>query len=329
MEKVLVTGATGFIGLHCVKLLLEKGYKVRGTLRSLKRADEVINSMKTLNLDINNLELVEADLLEDKGWLEAMEDCKYVLHVASPTSSISDEDMVTAAVDGTKRVLHAAKNAKINKVVLTSSLAAVTGCDGEEREFNEADWTNPDDPRIDSYTKSKVCAELEAWKFVESAEHEDTFKLTVLIPSAVSGPMLTDDIGTSNQFILKLIDGSTKGIVNLNIAWIDVRDVANAHIKALKLENLNGERLILCNKSLWVNEIVNMLKIEGFKNLPKFKWPNFILKMLALKNQSYLDAKMIGKKRRVSNKKAQKLLGSEFISAEKSIIETANQLLGN
>jgi len=329
MEKVLVTGATGFIGLHCVKLLLEKGYKVRGTLRSLKRADEVINAMKTLNLDINNLELVKADLLEDKGWLEAMEGCKYVLHVASPTSSMSDEDMVTAAVDGTMRVLHAAKNAKINKVVLTSSLAAVTGCDGEEREFDETDWTNPDDPRIDSYTKSKVCAELEAWKFVESTKHKNTFKLTVLIPSAVSGPMLTDDIGTSNQFILKLIDGSTKGIVNLNIAWIDVRDVAHAHIKALKLENLNGERLILCNKSLWVNEVVNLLKIEGFKNLPKFKWPNFILKMLALKNQSYLDAKMIGKKRRVSNKKAQKLLRSEFINAEKSIIETAHQLSDN
>ncbi len=112
MEKVLVTGATGFIGLHCVKLLLEKGYKVRGTLRSLKRADEVINAMKTLNLDINNLELVKVDLLEDKGWLEAMEGCKYVLHVASPTSSMSDEDMVTAAVDGTMRVLHAAKKCK-------------------------------------------------------------------------------------------------------------------------------------------------------------------------------------------------------------------------
>ncbi len=329
MEKVLVTGATGFIGLHCVKILLEKGYKVRGTLRSIKRADEVINSMKALNLDINNLELVKADLLKDKGWLEAMQGCKYVLHVASPTSSISDENMVTAAVDGTKRVLSAAKSAKIKKVVLTSSLAAVTGCDGEEREFNESDWTNPDDPRIDSYTKSKVCAELEAWKFVDSAEHDDIFKLIVLIPSAVCGPMLTEDIGTSNQFILKLIDGSTNGIVNLNIAWIDVRDVANAHIKALKLESLNGERLILCNKSLWVSEIVNLLKIEGFKNLPKFQWPNFIIKMLAFKNQSNLDAKMIGKKRKVSNKKARNFLRSEFISAEKSIIETAHQLSDN
>ena len=150
-------------------------------------------------------------------------------------------------------------------MVMTSSLAAVTGCSEEDKEFNENDWADIEDKRIDPYTKSKIASELAAWDLVHNLPQSEKILLSVIIPSAVSGPTLTDDIGTSNQFIFKLINGTTKGIVNSSIGWTDVRDVARAHIEALELNILNGERVILCERTLWVKEIVNQLKKEGFK----------------------------------------------------------------
>lgn len=327
MKKVLVTGATGFIGLHCIKQLLENGYKVKGTIRSKNRATEVLDSMTEHGLNISNLELIEANLLEDKNWIEAMHDCQYVLHVASPTSSEdNDEDMVKVAVEGTKRVLWAASQSNIKKIVMTSSLAAVTGCSEEKKEFDESDWADIEDQRIDPYTESKIAAELAAWNFIKNLPHENTIKLSIIIPSAVSGPTLSEDIGTSNQFILKLINGTTKGIVNLNIGWTDVRDVARAHIETLELDVLDGERIILCERTLWVKDIVNRLRKEGFDNLPRFTWPNFFIKSLFLIKGFSADSRMIGRKRRISSKKSKEIFSWNQKNALESIIETASQL---
>ena len=152
--------------------------------------------------------------------------------------------------------------------------------------------------------------------------------LSVIIPSAVSGPTLTDDIGTSNQFILKLINGTTKGIVNLNIGWTDVRDVARAHIEALEMDCMNGERVILCERTLWVKEIVDLLRKKGFQNLPRFSWPNFIIKFLLTNKGSFVDSRMVGKKRLISNTKAKKIFAWTQMNALDSINETAEQLKG-
>ena len=326
MERVLVTGCTGFIGLHCVVQLISKGFKVRGTLRSVKRKSEVVGALLNAGLSTDNLEFVEINLLDDSGWLEAVKDCAYVLHVASPTSSTLEGDMVKIAVEGTKRVLWACSRANIKKIVITSSLAAVTGCDISEKKFNERDWADPLDPEIDAYTKSKVAAELAAWDFMSHISPLCKMKLTVIIPSAVSGPMLSEDVGNSNQFIHKLINGTTRGVVNLSIGWTDVRDVARAHIEALHLETLDGERIILCERTMWVREIVQTLKDNNFSGLPAFTWPNFIFQFSLFQTQSTLDRKMIGKKRVISNAKSLKFFTWKFIDARQSIIETAKQL---
>jgi dihydroflavonol-4-reductase len=326
MKKVLVTGATGFIGLHCIKQLLEKGVTVRGTIRSKKREAEVIQAIRNCGLDTQNLELVETNLLHDDGWLEAMEGCDHVLHVASPNYDPDKEDIVKIAVEGTKRVLWAASQSDIRKMVMTSSLAAVTGCSEEEKEFNENDWADIEDQRIDPYTKSKIASELAAWDFIDNLPQSEKIQFSVIIPSAVSGPTLTDDIGTSNQFIFKLINGTTKGIVNLNIGWTDVRDVARAHIEALELNILDGERVILCERTLWVKEIVNKLKREGFKDLPRFSWPNFLMKFLSFDKKASIDIRMIGKQRIISNSKAKEIFPWNQKNALDSIVETAKQL---
>ena len=326
MIRVLVTGATGFIGLHCVKQLLERGYFVRGTIRSKLREPEVTQALEKYNLNIKHLELVETDLLRDDGWLEAMQGCDYVLHVASPNYNPKKENIVKIAVDGTKRVLWAASQSNVKKIVMTSSLAAVTGCSDSERKFDETDWANINDKRIDQYTKSKIAAELTAWNFIDELSERDKMNLSVIIPSAVSGPTLTDDIGTSNQFILKLINGTTKGIVNLNIGWTDVRDVARAHIEALEMDCMNGERVILCERTLWVKEIVDQLRKKGFKNLPRFSWPNFIIKFVLINKGSFVDSRMVGKKRLISNTKAKNLFKWKQMNALDSINETAKQL---
>ena len=326
MKKVLVTGATGFIGLHCIKQLLEKGVTVRGTIRSKKREAEVIRAIQNCGLGTHHLELVKTNLLHDDGWLEAMEGCDHVLHVASPNYDPDKEDIVRIAVEGTKRVLWAASQSNVIKMVMTSSLAAVTGCSEEDKEFNENDWADIEDKRIDPYTKSKIASELAAWDFIDNLPQSEKIRLSVIIPSAVSGPTLTDDIGTSNQFIFKLINGTTKGIVNSSIGWTDVRDVARAHIEALELNILNGERVILCERTLWVKEIVNQLKKEGFKDLPRFSWPNFLVKLLSFDKKASIDSRMIGKKRLVSNSKAKEIFTWDQRNALDSIVETARQL---
>ena len=326
MNKVLVTGATGFIGLHCIKQLLENGVAVRGTIRSKNRESEVIQALVSCGLNVQNLELVEANLLYGDGWLEAMQGCDSILHVASPNHDPDKEDIVQIAVEGTKRVLWAASQSSIKKVVMTSSLAAVTGCSEEEKEFDESDWADLEDQRIDPYTKSKIAAELAAWNFIKNLPHDNVIKLSIIIPSAVSGPTLTEDIGTSNQFILKLINGTTKGIVNLNIGWTDVRDVARAHIETLELGLLDSERIILCERTLWVKDIVKRLRQEGFSNLPRFTWPNFFIKSLFLTKRFSIDSRMIGKKRNISNKKSKEVFSWNQKNALESIIETASQL---
>ena len=187
MKKVLVTGATGFIGLHCIKQLLEKGVTVRGTIRSKKREAEVIRAIQNCGLGTHHLELVKTNLLHDDGWLEAMEGCDHVLHVASPNYDPDKEDIVRIAVEGTKRVLWAASQSNVIKMVMTSSLAAVTGCSEEDKEFNENDWADIEDKRIDPYTKSKIASELAAWDFIDNLPQSEKIRLSVIIPSAVSG----------------------------------------------------------------------------------------------------------------------------------------------
>ena len=328
MEKVLVTGATGFIGLHCIKQLLDRGYSVNGTLRSQDRQAEVLDSLERNNTPTRHLSLFEVDLNRDSGWNSAIRDCNYVLHVASPFV-LTDEDedfFVKPAVEGVQRALKFSKKHNVKKVILTSSFAAIHETLNDRQEsFDEEDWSNPNKPGISFYAKSKTMAELAAWEFMEM-ENPD-FSLTVINPVLVMGPSLSKDVGTSNSLVKNMINGSVPGTPKIHIGIVDVRDVASAHILAMESSGANGERIIVSEKELWVHEVAAILRDAGFNKTPKVVFPKWLMKIVALfRKDLALMIPMIGKRRDVSSSKARELLGWKPMKAELSIIDTAQQL---
>ena len=328
MEKVLVTGATGFIGLHCIKQLLDRGYSVNGTLRSLDRQAEVIDSLERNNTPTRHLSLFEVDLNRDSGWNSAIRDCNYVLHVASPFV-LTDEDedfFVKPAVEGVQRALKFSKKHNVKKVILTSSFAAIHETLNDRQEsFDEEDWSNPNKPGISFYAKSKTMAELAAWEFMEM-ENPD-FSLAVINPVLVMGPTLSKDVGTSNSLVKNMISGSVPGTPKIHIGIVDVRDVASAHILAMESSSADGERIIVSEKELWVHEVAAILRDAGFNKTPKVEFPKWLMKVVALfRKDLALMVPMIGKRRDVSSSKARELLGWKPMKAELSIIDTAQQL---
>ena len=330
METVLVTGGTGFIGLHCLQQLLDKGYKVRTTIRSESRKQEVLEAMKKHSSNCENLEFYIADLLKDDGWKEAIEGSKYVLHVASPffLGEPENEDVfIKPAVEGTLRVLKACADADVQKVVLTSSFAAVGyGHPREKEVYTEEDWSSVDG-EISAYAKSKTLAEKAAWEFVENLEESKKFDLTVINPVAVTGPMLTSDIGSSNDFLLKLISGSMPACPKIHMGYIDVRDVAKAHIFSMTEEKTNGERIIVSENEMFFAEVGKTLNEAGFKKSPTKELPNFLVKIMSFfvgELKTLLSA--LDRKGDIDKTKAERFFNWEYISTEQSVTETAQQL---
>ena len=330
METVLVTGGTGFIGLHCLQQLLDKGYKVRTTIRSESRKQEVLEAMKKHSSNCENLEFYIADLLKDDGWKEAVEGSKYVLHVASPffLGEPENEDVfIKPAVEGTLRVLKACADADVQKVVLTSSFAAVGyGHPREKQVYTEEDWSSVDG-EISAYAKSKTLAEKAAWEFVENLEESKKFDLTVINPVAVTGPMLTSDIGSSNDFLLKLISGSMPACPKIHMGYIDVRDVAKAHIFSMTEEKTNGERIIVSENEMFFAEVGKTLNEAGFKKSPTKELPNFLVKIMSFfvgELKTLLSA--LDRRGDIDKTKAERFFNWEYISTEQSVTETAQQL---
>ena len=330
METVLVTGGTGFIGLHCLQQLLDKGYKVRTTIRSESRKQEVMEAMKKHSLNYENLEFFIADLLSDDGWSEAVTGSKYVLHVASPffLGEPENEDVfIKPAVEGTLRVLKACADSDVQKVVLTSSFAAVGYGHSREKEvYTEEDWSSVDG-EISAYAKSKTLAEKAAWEFVENLEESKKFELTVINPVAVTGPMLTSDIGSSNDFLLKLISGSMPACPKIHMGYIDVRDVAKAHIFSMTEEETNGERIIVSENEMFFAEVGKTLNEAGFKKSPTKEMPNFLVKIMSLfvgELKTLLSA--LNRKGDIDKTKAKSFFNWDYISTEQSVTETAQQL---
>ena len=330
METVLVTGGTGFIGLHCLQQLLDKGYKVRTTIRSESRKQEVMEAMKKHSSNCENLEFFIADLLSDDGWSEAVTGSKYVLHVASPffLGEPENEDVfIKPAVEGTLRVLKACADSDVQKVVLTSSFAAVGYGHSREKEvYTEEDWSSVDG-EISPYAKSKTLAEKAAWEFVENLEESKKFELTVINPVAVTGPMLTSDIGSSNDFLLKLISGSMPACPKIHMGYIDVRDVAKAHIFSMTEEKTNGERIIVSENEMFFAEVGKTLNEAGFKKSPTKELPNFLVKIMSFfvgELKTLISA--LDRRGDIDKTKAERFFNWEYISTEQSVTETAQQL---
>tara|TARA_B100000212_G_scaffold101744_1_gene74894 strand:+ start:50 stop:1063 length:1014 start_codon:yes stop_codon:yes gene_type:complete len=331
MEKVLVTGGSGFIALHCIDQLLEKGFMVRTTIRSESRKEEINKAMdKYPNLD-QNLEFHICDLLKDEGWEAAVDGCDYVLHVASPfiLEVPSDENvLIKPAVDGTLRVLNACSRTNVKKVVLTSSVAAVAYGHGVEKTYDESDWSNTgEDSGITPYAKSKTLAEKAAWNFVEELDPDKKFDFTVINPVGVFGPMLTRDIGTSNSLVSRLINGELPACPATHMGYVDVRDVAKAHVFSMLNSSTNNKRIIVSESEMFFVDVGRILNEAGFKKSPTKQMPNWLVKFLALfiKELSGVT-KSLGRRVDTDKSLAKSLFDWQYISAKDSILDTANQL---
>ena len=334
-KSVLVTGASGFIAQQLIIDLLERGYSVRGTVRSLKKADQLRSVFAQHSPHAREIELVEADLESDTGWPEAVAGIDCVMHVASPFPLAAPKDpmeLIIPAREGTLRVLRAAQDAGVSHVVLTSSTAAVQfGHKVLPEVLTEHDWSNPENARDCSpYAASKTIAERAAWDFV--AQEAPEMALSVINPSGVFGPIRSADIRTSLRLIDMLLQGKIPMAPDAGTQAVDVRDVSVAHIAAMEKPEAKGERFIVAADYLTMLETASILAKEFPEyaaKMPTRKIPSFIIKALAPFNSTMKSAASeLGKRRFCSGEKARRmLLERPYISGSDAVIASAQTLL--
>lgn len=331
-ELVLVTGGSGFIAVHIILKLLKGGYRVRATLRTISREDEV-KSMLTRGgvTDFANLEFIQTELTSDKNWMEAAAGASYVIHVASPTPATRPDDgdeMVKMAVDGTLRVMKAAKAAGVKRVVLTSASGAIiSGHKSHPEIFTEEDWTDLSG-NLDAYQRSKTMAERAAWEFAK----KENMELSAVNPVAVMGPVLGQDYSHSNQIIKGMLTGKMPFLLKAGFDCVDARDVADLHLLAMTRPEAAGERfLATTGENLTYKEEAKILQRSLGSTAKKVStkvMPDILVKFLALFNKDLrMPATFLGQKTACSNTKAKKLLGWQPRSAEEAIIATAKSMV--
>lgn len=334
-ERVLVTGGSGYVASFCIAQLLNEGVAVRTTVRSLAREPEVRAAVGRLAKDsAGRLEVVAADLTADDGWPPACAGCSAVLHVASPLPSKNpkhDDELVGPAREGALRLLAAAKGGGVRRVVMTSSTAAVTYGFGSRREpFTEADWSDPQN-RSDSsaYERSKVIAERAAWDW--HAREGGTLELVTVCPGAVIGPVLGRDFSASIDIVKKLIDGSLPGLPRFGWPLVDVRDVADLHVRAMRGDRAAGQRYIGAGPFWWMADVARTLRErvpEVARKVPRYRLPNWLVRLTSAFDPVVRGRLFeLGKERPVSADKARHELGWTPRPNEDAVVDTAKSLV--
>lgn len=325
---VLVTGASGYIAGFIIQNLRREGWTVRGTVRDLKKADAV---RKTL--DAPDLELFAVDLTSDAGWAEAMAGVEYLQHIASPIPDREpkdDQELIKPAREGALRALRFAKAAGVKRVVMTSSMAAVAYGHPEPRPvFNESHWTDPDHPDTYAYVRSKTHAERAAREWM--AANGGDMEYVTINPAAVIGPVLGSDFSPSLEVVKKLLDGALPGLPRLGFGIVDVRDIADLHVRAMTAPGMNGERFLASGKFLWMRDIAEILKIRlgaQARRVPTRGLPDWLLKLSATFDPTVrMVTPELGKERLVDSSHAKAVLGWQTRPEEESIVDCANSLI--
>jgi nucleoside-diphosphate-sugar epimerase len=331
-QTVLVTGGSGFLGGWCVIELLRRGYSVRTTVRDLAKEPQVRAAVGSEVDPGDRLTVLAADLMSDEGWADAVAGCDYVLHVASPFPPKQPKDpdeLIVPARDGTLRVLRAALDAGVKRVVVTSSVAAIRLSNGgEPRPLDERDWTDPDSPGLTPYIRSKTIAEQAAWELVRSQDAAD--RLAAVNPGAIVGPLLSDDPSYSLQAINRML-GGMPGVPQLGFSFVDVRDVAKLHVLAMTAPAAGGERFIAVERFLWMAEVGSVLRErlgERARKVPRRTVPNLVVRGLALFDGELRGVVSdLGTKVTYSADKAKTRLGWSPRPAEDAIADCAESFL--
>ncbi|MGI5500584.1 NAD-dependent epimerase/dehydratase family protein [Lentzea sp. CA-135723] len=299
---VLVTGGTGFVAGWTIAALLEQGHEVRTTTRGRRPAVP------------GRYEVVKADLMSDEGWAEAMEGVQHVLHVASPMTG--GDDLIGPARDGTLRVLRFAVEAGVERVVMTSSCAAATPPEGSTGSFDETTWTDPSGVKIDEYRRSKLLAEQAAWEFMRGKKTS----LVTVLPGAVFGPIQTrDNMGSVR--VIERVMGGMPGVPRIGLNIVDVRDVADLHIRAMTAPDAAGERFIAVSEFMWMSEVARTL------DAPSREMPDFVVRAASVvaKDMRQL-VPMLGRSYTYSHDKASSMLGWAPRPARDTVLECAASL---
>lgn len=333
-DRVLVTGVSGFVGSHVALALLNAGYTVRGSVRSLGRAERIREVLKAAGADISRLEIVALDLLADDGWTEALDGCRYLQHVASPFTIQQPKDpaeLIRPAVEGTRRAVQAALDADVDRIVLTSSAAAVMYGHPRERTepFTAADWSHTEGPDVTAYTESKTRAELEAWSLVEAAGRRHD--MVAINPTVILGPLLDDDPGTSAGIIVRLLDGSAPAAPRIHFGIVDIRDIAALHVTAMTAPEAAGQRVLASAGTISFFETANFLR-EPFPDyahrLPRMVVPDWVIRLYGLFDASAAAAAgSLGLVRHLDSRPAEALLGRAFISPRIAATATARSVI--
>ncbi len=333
MATVLVTGGSGFIAGHCILRLVDAGHSVRATVRSLAREDRVRATLTGAGLTGGErLEFVVADLLSDHGWASAMHGVDAVLHVASPVAPghvANEDDVIVPAREGTLRVLQAARDAGIRRVVLTSAFHAVAwGHPHDDHVFTEADWTVVDGPGVDAYGKSKTLAERAAWDFAKAAP---TPELVTILPVAVMGPALGGEVSGANAIVKRLLDGAMPGIPNVFLPIVDVRDVASAHVLAMETPAAAGQRFVISSSpAMPMSQVASILHAElgsAARKVPTRRLPDVLIRLGARFNPELRSvAPDLGYARRASNAHARDVLGWTPRASREAVVAAGRSL---
>jgi nucleoside-diphosphate-sugar epimerase len=334
MADILVTGGSGYIGSWCTLALLNAGHSVRTTVRDPAREPQVRAMLRGGGADPGaNLRVMRADLTSDEGWREAAAGCEAVLHVASPTLTRvprNDDEMVRPAVDGTLRVLRAARDGGVRRVVMTSAIGAIAyGHEPRDTPFTEQDWTNVE-ADIAPYQRSKTLAERAAWNF--AATEAPGLELATVNPTGVLGPVLGPDYSPSLNSIARMLDGSMPRLLKFASGYVDVRDVASLHLLAMTEPAAAGERFIAtAGHSLWLREVAAILRErlgERASRVPTREMPLWVARGLSRVNPQMRSLRaLLGRDLDATSAKAERLLGWKPRPIEDTITETAESLL--
>ena len=332
LPLVLVTGVSGFVAGHVALALLEtKRYRVWGTVRDLK--DKAAVGHLSAHPVLEEVFLVEADLLSDAGWEAALEGCAFCVHCASPfpVGGVADGSLTTAAVEGTERVLRFAKKAGVKRCVVTSSVVAISSgrdpADAAPRTFSEADFSNADS--CDEYARSKTLAEEKAWALSEELDLE----VATVNPSYVVGPLLSPRDCSSAALVKRLLSGDMPAVPRVWVPSVDVRDVAQAHVRAMEAPEAKGQRYLADSGApLWMTDIAATLRAEyGPKGygVPKFAAPYLLVALFALwdKGAAAVLSSIGQKTASYDPAKVRALLGTDLVAPEKSYADMAESLI--